>query len=227
MTQASAIVEDAIVSRQSIRSFLPKPVPQALIRHILEVAARAPSGSNIQPWHVHVVTGKRRDALSQALVAAHDSKEPERSEYQYYPPQWRSPYVDRRRETGWGLYQLLGIAKGDREGSAKQNAKNYAFFDAPCVLFFTIDNDLDKGTWLDYGMFLQNIMIMARACGLDTCPQASLANYPDIIKKHLGIDDQQIVMCGISMGYQDPTALVNKYRTTRVPIDTFTHFHES
>ena len=226
MNDVPHAVEHAIVSRQSIRGFLPTPVPTELIRRILDAAARAPSGSNIQPWKVHVVTGARRDALSQALLQAHARHEPERREYQYYPVNWRSPYLDRRRETGWGLYSLLGIQKGDREASSRQHARNYEFFDAPCVLLFTIDNDMDKGSWLDYGMFLQNIMIMARGCGLDTCPQAALANYPDIIKQQLDIPDDQIVVCGISLGYQNPDEPANQYRTTRVPVDSFTVFHE-
>jgi len=220
-------VEQAIVSRQSIRGFLPKPVPIELVRRILAAASRAPSGSNIQPWKVHVVTGARRNALSQALVQAHARQEPERREYQYYPVNWRSPYLERRRETGWGLYSLLGIQKGDREASSRQHARNFEFFGAPCVLLFTIDNDMDKGSWLDYGMFLQNIMIMARGLGLDTCPQAALANYPDIIKQQLGIPEEQTVACGISLGYQDPDELANDYRTTRVPVDEFTTFHDA
>ena len=225
MTDALHAVEQAIVSRQSVRGFLPTPVPPALVRRILQAAARAPSGSNIQPWKVHVVMGATRDALSQALVQAHTQGEPERREYQYYPVNWRSPYLERRRETGWGLYSLLGIQKGDRQASARQHARNFEFFGAPCVLLFTIDSDLDKGSWLDYGMFLQNIMVMARGCGLDTCPQAALANYPDIVKQQLGIPDDQIVACGISLGYQDPAEPANQYRTGRVPVEEFTIFH--
>lgn len=227
MNDAQNAVEQAIVSRQSIRGFLSKPVPTDLIRRLLETAARAPSGSNIQPWHVHVVTGARRDKLSLALLEAHERHEPERREYQYYPVKWRDPYLERRRETGWGLYRLLGIPKGDREASRRQHARNYAFFDAPCLLLFIIDDDMDKGSWLDYGMFLQNIMIMARGYGLDTCPQAALANYPDIVKQHLNIPDNQIVVCGIALGYQDPEQIVNQYRTTRVPVDAFAVFHET
>lgn len=227
MNDTRQAVEQAIVSRQSVRGFLPTPVEPALIRRIIEVAARAPSGSNIQPWKVHVVTGARRDALSQALVQAHARGEPERREYQYYPVNWRSPYLERRRETGWGLYSLLGIQKGDRQASSRQHARNFEFFGAPCVLLFTIDNDLDKGSWLDYGMFLQNIMVMARGCGLDTCPQAALANYPDIVKQHLDIPADQTVACGISIGYQDPDEPANQYRTGRMDIDDFTVFHEA
>ncbi|MVW71342.1 nitroreductase [Bordetella sp. 15P40C-2] len=219
-------VEQAIRSRQSIRSFLPDPVPPAIIRRILEAATCAPSGSNIQPWQVHVLTGKRRDALSQALLNAHRAKEPERRGYQYYPAEWREPYLQRRRETGWGLYQWLGIGKGDREAADEQRGHNYAFFGAPCVMMFTIDDDMGTGSWLDYGMFLQNIMVMARGLGLDTCPQAALANYPDIVREHLGLSDNQVVICGISIGYRDPDALVNRYRPSRVEVDSFTVFHD-
>src|SRR5690606_26043228 len=134
--------------------------------------------SNVQPWEVHVVSGAARDRMSAALLQAHESGVPPTNEYNYYPVKWRSPYIDRRRATGWGLYSLLGIQKGDRVASSRQHGRNYAFFDAPTVLVFTIDRDLEVGSWLDYGMFLQNIMIAARSYGLHTCPQAALANYP-------------------------------------------------
>ncbi|WP_459615056.1 nitroreductase [Bordetella sp. 2513F-2] len=227
MSDASQAVEHAITSRCSVRGFLPDPVAPATIRRILAAAARAPSGSNIQPWKVHVLTGAARDALSRALLAAHERGEPERREYQYYPVNWRSPYLERRRETGWGLYSLLGIAKGDRAASARQHGQNYVFFGAPCVLIFTIDADLGQGSWLDYGMFLQNIMVMARGCGLDTCAQAALANYPDIVRRQLGIPGDQVVVCGISLGYRDPAAPANRYRTRRIPVDEFATFHDA
>lgn len=226
MHDAFHAVEQAVRSRQSIRAFRPDPVPPTLIRRILDAAACAPSGSNIQPWRVHVVTGARRDALSRALLEAHHAQEPERRGYQYYPAQWREPYLQRRRDTGWGLYHLLGIAKGDRPAADEQRGRNYAFFDAPCVMLFTIDEDMGTGSWLDYGMFLQNIMILARGLGLDTCPQAALANYPDIVRQQLGIPDNQVVICGISMGYRDPDAAVNRYRPPRIDVDTFTVFHQ-
>src|SRR5690606_34012585 len=150
------------------------PVDRSLIDELLVIAGTAPSGSNIQPWHVHVVTGRARDRLSADLLAAHQRKESEHREYQYYPVNWRSPYIERRRETGWGLYGTLNIVKGDREATARQHGRNFEFFDAPVVLVFTLDNDLETGSWLDYGMFLQNIMIAARGYGLHTCPQAAL-----------------------------------------------------
>lgn len=219
-------VEQAVLSRKSVRGFLPQAVDAGLIRRILVQAARAPSGSNIQPWKVHVLTGARRDALAQALLQAHGEQRPESRQYQYYPVKWRSPYLERRRETGWGLYSTLGIPKGDREATARQHAKNFEFFGAPCVLLFTIDDDLGQGSWLDYGMFLQNIMILARSHGLDTCPQAALANYPDIIRQHLGLADDQIVICGIALGYEDPDALANQFRTDRIAVEEFVTFHD-
>jgi len=140
---------------------------------------------------------------------------------------WRSPYLDRRRATGWGLYGTLGIGKGDREASARQHARNYEFFGAPVVLIFTIDRDLETGSWLDYGMFLQNIMIAARACGLHTCPQAALANYPGIVKQHLGINDDKIIVCGMSIGYEDASAAVNRFQPERMAVSEFVTHHEN
>ncbi|UHL62616.1 nitroreductase [Paralcaligenes sp. KSB-10] len=218
------IIEDAITSRKSVRGFLPKAIDMSLVERILAAAAYAPSGSNIQPWKVHVVTGSKRDELSSALVEAHDRKIPENREYQYYPVAWRSPYIERRRETGWGLYGTLGIQKGDKDAMARQHGKNFLFFGAPVVLIFTIDNDLEKGSWLDYGMFLQNIMVLARGAGLHTCPQAAIANYPGIVKEALGISDSQTLVCGISMGYEDSGCVANQFRTRRMDLDEFVTF---
>jgi nitroreductase len=218
-------VEHAIRSRKSVRGFLPKPVSVELIERILAVAAYAPSGSNIQPWKVHLLTGDSRDALAEALTRAHYDETPAQREYDYYPQTWRSPYLERRRATGWGLYGALGIAKGDKEASFHQHARNYVFFGAPCVLLFTIDDDLGKGSWLDYGMFLQNIMVAATAHGLATCPQAALANYPDIVKRQLGIPASEVVVCGISLGYEDPDCIANQYRPTRMSAADFLTVH--
>lgn len=218
-------VEHAIRSRKSVRGFLPKPVPVELIERILTVAAYAPSGSNIQPWKVHLLTGDSRDALAEALTRAHYDETPPQREYDYYPQTWRSPYLERRRATGWGLYSTLGIAKGDKDASFHQHARNYVFFGAPCVLLFTIDDDLGKGSWLDYGMFLQSIMVAATGHGLATCPQAALANYPDIVKRQLGIPASEVVVCGISLGYEDPDCIANQYRPTRMSAADFLTVH--
>lgn len=225
MTATPSDIAQAITSRRSVRGFLARPIDQAVILEILRIAACAPSGSNIQPWKVHIVQGEKRDTLSRELVAAHEAGAASEREYEYYPVQWRSPYIERRRATGWGLYSTLGIEKGDRHASASQHRRNFEFFGAPVVFVFTIDNDLEKGSWLDYGMFLQNIMVAARGFGLHTCPQAALANYPAIIKRRLGIPDSETVVCGISMGYEDPTCVANQYQPARIPLSEFATFH--
>lgn len=220
------IVDEAIRSRRSVRGFLPTPVPMETVREILTVASYAPSGSNIQPWQVHVITGRTRDAMSVALLDAHARQLPESREYHYYPTAWRSPYIERRRQTGWGLYSTVGVAKGDREGSARQHGRNYAFFGAPVVFIFCIDKDLEKGSWLDFGMFLQNIMVAARGRGLHSCPQAALANYPDIVKPMLGIGPEQTLVCGLSMGYEDPDCMANRFRPPRIGLEDFVTYHD-
>lgn len=219
-------VKEAIASRKSTRAFLPTPIPRECVDELLNLAGTAPSGSNVQPWEVHVVTGLARHRLSEALLKAHDTGESPRNEYHYYPVKWRSPYIDRRRATGWGLYGKLGIQKGDREASSRQHRRNYEFFGAPVVLVFTIDHDLEQGSWLDYGMFLQNIMVGARSFGLHTCPQAALANYPDIIRNELGIPREKIVVCGIALGYEDSRDPVNGFRPDRISLAEFVRYHE-
>ncbi|PJX25240.1 nitroreductase [Advenella sp. S44] len=215
----------AILTRKSVRGFLPDPISKEAIRTILHAAARAPSGSNIQPWKIHVVSGAARDALSQDLLHAHDSGVPEQREYQYYPVKWREPYLARRRETGWSLYNTLGITREDKAGMKRQHGRNFVFFDAPVVLFITLDNDLETGSWMDTGMFIQNILIAARSLGLHTCPQAALSNYPQIIRSHLHIPDDQIIACGISLGYEDTGHPANQFRTSRIEVDEFAVFH--
>ena len=217
-------VEEAITGRQSIRAFLSKPVPRALIEQILTIASRAPSGTNAQPWRVWVLEGGAKEQLSRDLYERFMRDEPAHYDYFYYLREWREPYLARRRKTGWGLYGLLGIAKGDRAASKAQHARNFLFFDAPVGLFFTIDRDLGLGAWLDYGMFLQSIMIAARAFGLDTCPQAAFCQYHHIIEKRLGIPPDQILVCGMALGYADPEAKVNQFRTDREPVSSFTTF---
>ncbi len=215
----------AILTRKSVRGFLPDQVSTDDIRTILHAAARAPSGSNIQPWKVHVVTGAARDTLAQALMQAHDNGEPEQREYQYYPVKWREPYLARRRETGWSLYNTLGITREDKAGMKRQHGRNFAFFDAPVVLFITLDKDMETGSWMDTGMFIQTIMIAARSLGLHTCPQAALSNYPEIVRRHLHITDDQIIACGISLGYEDTEHPANQFSTGRIEVDEFTVFH--
>ena len=225
--QAAAAVDAAITSRHSIRAYLPTPVPRETIEEILGVASRAPSGTNTQPWKVHVLTGAAQQALSRDIRAAYEDPE-ERARhtepYAYYPTEWRSPYIDRRRKVGWDLYTLLGIGKADKARMHEQHARNFAFFGAPVGLMFTIDQHLQQGSWLDYGMFLQNVMIAARARGLDTCPQAAFTQFHRIIARHLGLPDTQTVVCGMSLGWADPSAVENTLVTDREPVSGFVRF---
>ncbi|MCW5662935.1 MAG: nitroreductase [Piscinibacter sp.] len=226
---AAEAVDAAIGSRRSIRAFLPTPVPRTTIEAILQVAARAPSGTNTQPWKVHVLSGAAKQDLSRRILAAYDDpaeRATHREEYAYYPTEWVAPYIDRRRKVGWDLYGLLGIAKTDKARMHAQHGRNYAFFDAPVGLIFTIDRIMQQGSWLDYGMFLQNIMVAARARGLDTCPQAAFTQFHRIIEKQLGIPAAEMVVCGMSLGHADPAAVENGLVTEREPVAGFTRFHE-
>ena len=224
-----AAVDAAITSRRSVRAFLPEPVPRETVERILEVAARAPSGTNTQPWQVVVLMGEAKAALTRKIVAAYDDpaeRATHTEEYPYYPLEWRSPYIDRRRKVGWDLYGLLGIGKADKAGMHAQHGRNYAFFDAPVGLIFTIDRILQQGSWLDYGMFLQNVMVAARARGLDTCPQQAFAQYHRIIGAHLQLPPERMVVCGMSLGRADPAARVNALVTERAPVAEFARFVE-
>ena len=223
----TGIVDEVIRGRRSVRAFLSTPVPRETLLEILDVAARAPSGTNTQPWKVTVITGSKKEDLSRDLIetALNPARDAEQAqEYSYYPEKWVHPYIDRRRKVGYDLYSLLEIPKGDKEGMNRQFARNYAFFDAPVGLFFTIDRILGQGSWLDYGMFLQNVMIAARARGLDTCPQAAFAKYHRIVARHLEIPDTEMLLCGMALGYEDTTRVENTLRTEREPASGFTRF---
>jgi nitroreductase len=227
--QLHELVDWAIVSRRCVRAFLPTPVPRATIERMLAVASRAPSGTNTQPWKVYVLTGAAQQRLSQELLAAYNDPAVAGShsrEYSYYPRQWVSPYLDRRRKLGWDLYGLLGIGKGDKAKMHTQHGRNYRFFDAPVGLIFTIDRILERGSWLDYGMFLQNLMLAARGHGLDTCPQAAFIQFHRIIEQQLELPDSEMVVCGMSLGYADESKLENTLRTEREPVQGFAHFVE-
>lgn len=220
-------VDAAIETRRSIRGFLSTPVEREDVERMLTLASRAPSGSNIQPWKVHVVTGVALQRLTEALMGAHFAGEPEAREYEYYPVNWRSPYIERRRRVGWQLFSLAGVARGDRNAGMKQRGRNYTFFGAPVGMVFTIDRDLEQGSWLDYGMFLQTFMIAARSRGLDTCPQAAIANYPAIIRRLLGVRADEIVVCGMALGHADPAEPANALASEREPVAAFATFHGS
>jgi nitroreductase len=220
-------IEEALLSRRSLRAFRPDPVPRETVERILALASRAPSGTNVQPWKVHVAAGAVRDRIAAEMTAefmAH-GEEGWAATYAYYPTKWREPYLGRRRKLGWDLYGLLGIGKGDRERTKAQHARNFHFFDAPVALFFVIDEDLEKGSWLDYGMFLQSVMLAARAFGLDTCPQAAIARAHEVLRRHLPIAANEVVVCGMSLGYARDDAVENSLVTEREPVAGFASFH--
>ena len=225
--ELSAAVDAAITSRASVRAFLPTPVPRAVIEDILRVAARAPSGTNTQPWKVYVLTGACKAALSSKISAAHDDpavNATHKEEYAYYPTEWQSPYIDRRRKIGWDLYSLLGIGKADKARMHAQHGRNYRFFDAPVGLMFTIDRVMQRGSWLDYGMFMQSVMIAARGRGLHTCPQAAFNQYHRIILEHIGAPPNEMLVCGMSLGVADTQDIANTLVTEREPVAGFVNF---
>lgn len=217
-------VIEAIESRRSVRGFLSKPVPRETVAEILRVAARAPSGTNMQPWQVVVVAGARKEALTRSVRAAMAEGGGQAREYKYYPDEFPPTYAERRREIGWALYGLIGIGKGDREGSRRQQMRNYQFYDAPVGLFFFIDRVLEIGSWLDYGMFIENVMLAARAHDLHTCPQVAWCNQHALVRRELGVPDDQALVCGMSLGYEDTAVPANALRTPRVPVDQFARF---
>ena len=223
-------VEWAIATRRSVRAFLPDPVARDEIEAILSTARYSASGMNMQPWHVHVLTGPAKARLSAAIASLDD--DPRRSAdleepYDYYPREWHSPYLERRRKVGWDLYGLLGIAKGDKERMHAQHGRNYRFFDAPVGLFFTVDRALQEGSLLDYGMFLQSVMVAARGRQLHTCPQAAFLKFHRLIAEQLGIPADQMLVCGMSLGYADASSIENSLVTEREPVAAFTTFHDT
>jgi nitroreductase len=222
-------VDAAITSRMSARAFTQQTVPKALIELILEVSSRAPSGTNTQPWKVYVLRGASRDSLVNKICTAHDAvrANPDlannyKEEYDYYPTQWISPFIDRRRENGWSLYGLLGIGKADKDKMHAQHQRNYKFFDAPVGLMFTVNRVMGRGSLLDVGMLLQNVMVSARGHGLHTCPQAAWNGFANIIMPHIGARDDEMLVCGMALGYADESDKVNTFHTPRVPVAEFT-----
>ncbi|AEV25508.1 MULTISPECIES: nitroreductase [Azospira] len=226
-TDRQRLVDETIDSRRSVRAFLPTPVPRETLEEILRISSRAPSGTNVQPWKVYVLTGNAKDQLSQKILAAYNDPEEAQThteEYPYYPAKWVSPYIDRRRKVGLDLYGLLDIKKGDAARMHAQHGRNYTFFDAPVGLIFTIDRIMQQGSWFDYGMFVQTIMLAARARGLDTCPQAAFTQFHRIIGEQLNLPENEMVVCGMALGYADESKPENKLRTERAPLEEWVRF---
>ncbi|MBO6902717.1 MAG: nitroreductase [Rhizobiaceae bacterium] len=218
-------VDEAISTRRSVRAFLPDPVDNETIEDILRLAARAPSGTNMQPWKAYVTRGAVKDRISDAILNSGIRAEKiEWDEYKYYPDKFFEPYLGRRRTVGFALYDALGIQRREVERMRSQHDRNFVFFDAPIGVIFTIDRRLNKGSWIDHGMFLQTLMIAARGRGLHTCPQAAFAPYHKQIRPVLDISDEEIVTCGMAIGYEDTSKPENGFRTERAPLQDWVTF---
>ncbi|MCR4530006.1 nitroreductase [Acinetobacter venetianus] len=224
-------VDDAITSRHSVRAFLDTPVDVQTIKDILAVSSRAPSGTNTQPWKVYVVTGQKRaemiDRVCAAQIELHQKPEladQYKETFAYYPETWISPFIDRRRENGWGLYGLLNIQKGEKEKMAAQQLRNFQLFDAPVALYFTVNKAMGIGSKMDISMMIQNVMVAAKARGLDTCPQAAWNHFHPIVLDVLNAPDDEELVCTIALGYADPDHIVNTFITPRLPVEDFTVF---
>lgn len=224
-------VDDAITSRHSVRAFLDTPVDVQTIKDILAVSSRAPSGTNTQPWKVYVVTGQKRaemiDRVCAAQIELHQKPEladQYKETFAYYPETWISPFIDRRRENGWGLYGLLNIQKGEKEKMAAQQLRNFQLFDAPVALYFTVNKAMGIGSKMDISMMIQNVMIAAKARGLDTCPQAAWNHFHPIVLDVLNAPNDEELVCAVALGYADPDHIVNTFITPRLPVEDFTVF---
>jgi nitroreductase len=226
MRRETLTADEALLTRRAVRAFLPTPVDRTTVAELLTLASRAPSGSNIQPWKVRVVAGETRARLSRAILEALDRDGPgkHRREWNYYPVNWREPFLGRRRKIGWDLYALLGIGKGDFVATERQRRRNYEFFGAPVGMIFTLDEDLEIGSWLDLGIFIGSLTLAARGRGLDTCPQAAFADFHAVIRQELAIPHSEIIICGLALGYADPDAAENRLVTERASADQFATF---
>lgn len=224
--QPAIALADAMKSRKAIRAFLETPVSQDAICEILSLASRAPSGTNTQPWRVYVLTDYVKDELTSVINDELTKENVARSgREEHYPTKWDSPYIERRRKVGWDLYGLLGIKREDYDLITLQRNKNFSFYGAPVGLIFSIDKRLKVGSWLDYGMFLQSVMLAARAKGLATCPQAAFTQFSENVGRYLGFKENEMLVCGMALGYADPNDLVNTLETEREPVEQFASFH--
>ena len=220
------IVSEALKKRKSVRAYLDKTPTQKEIENLLNLAKHAPSGVNTQPWKVAVVRGESKKNLQEKLLKAFEDGTKQDMDYQYYPLEWKAPYSKRRAACGLQLYQSVAITREDKKRRLEQWAANFRAFDAPVMLFFYMDDVMQTGSFLDFGMFLQSLMLAATAEGFATCAQGALAEYSTIVKETLDIPKDTILLCGMALGYEDKEAAINSYRTPRVDIEEFVHFHD-
>jgi nitroreductase len=219
-------VKEAFVSRRSVRRFLPESVSKEKIENILEGAAFAPSGHNIQPWHVYVVQGQKKLSITQSIIDAikDGSSKNMKTEFDYYPTEWFEPFVSRRRAVGFELYKLLEIGRDDFEARDKQMQENFHFFGAPVGMFITMDKRLATGTFMDVGMFIQSILVGARGEGLHSCGQVAFTKFHTLIAEQLEFKENEMLVCGVSIGYEDTSAAENALRVEKLQYSDFTTF---
>ena len=222
----NAAVDDVINPRQCVRAFLPTPVERSMVEQLLKLAARSASGSNIPPWRVRGIAGDINERLTTAIfdAVARDGFEPYQRERNYYPVNWREPFLGRRRKIGWSMYSLLEVARGDFEGTQRARMRNYEFFGAPVGMIFTLDEDIEIGSWLDLGIYPGTLTIAARGHGLHTRPQAAFADFHKVIRPLLNIPEKEVVICGMALGHIDPDAPVNELVTERAPLSDYAGF---
>jgi len=218
-------ISKIIRGRASVRAFTDRPVSREIIKSILNVARWAPSGGNTQPWEVAVVAGTTKDIINEKMTEAYRAGDKGNADYEYYPKRMHDPYLSRQIACGMALYKSLGITRDDRKSRMQHWEKNYRGFDAPVQIFLFVDESLAQGSWVDCGMFIQNIMLAAREYELGTCPQAAVADYPEIVREVLGVPGKKKLICGIALGYPKPDESVNNYRTERISVDQFTQWH--
>jgi nitroreductase len=219
-------VSEALKARKSVRAFLDQPVEKEKLEAILSAARHAPSGVNTQPWQVAVVTGESKQQLQAKMEKAFRDGEKASADYPYYPNEWIEPYKGRRKTCGLQMYSALDIGREDKQRRIDQWAANYRAFDAPVMLLFFMHGGMQTGSFMDYGMFLQSVMLASVEQGLSTCPQAALAEYPEIVKETLDYPEDSTLLCGMSLGYEDKSAAINSYRTEREGIESFTRFFD-
>ena len=225
MNEATPRVEDAIQSRKSVRAFLPDPVPREQLEHILRVALRAPSGGNLQPWRLYVLSGAARDRLV-AAVREYRKNSPmgDAPEYPVYPPNLNEPYRSRRFLLGEAMYATMNIPREDKAARLAFFAHNWEFFGAPAGMIITMDRQMGVGQWADLGMLLQNIMLLARTHGLHTCPQESWSSFHHVIRRELPIGEHEMVFAGMAIGYADSAHPVNTLYSERAPLEEIVTF---
>lgn len=222
-------VRDAVATRFSCRAFLDTPVPEQVVRDILERASRAPSGGNLQPWRVYALAGHTLKSLKAQVaskIAAHPELLPrgEGAEYHIYPPELKEPFLTRQRVVGRMLYDSIGVAREDRPGRIRQYARNFDFFGAPAGLFFAIHRSLGPPQWSDLGMYIQTVMLLARAHDLHTCGQEAWTHWHKTVSAFLDLPADHILFCGLALGYADPAAAINQWRSPREPLESFAVF---